>query len=165
MVTGSFDPITRGHEWMTERACKTFDEVYFAVAYNPDKKGMFSPEKRKELAMLSLADSLSPELFAKLKFITVANKFTVSVAKELGVTMIMRGIRNTIDFEYEKNIQGFNNDIESEIDHVFVIPPEDKTRISSSAIRGLIGNENWEVKIAKYIHPIILEALIQHSAK
>jgi pantetheine-phosphate adenylyltransferase len=163
MTTGSFDPITRGHEWMVERACKTFDEVYFAIAYNPAKKGMFNAVEREDLARRVLADSLTPELFAKLKFVVVENEFTVSVAKRLGVTTIMRGIRNGVDFDYEKDIQGFNMDIESEIDHVFVIPPEDKTRISSSAVRGFVGFDNWEVKVAKYIHPLVLEALQQKA--
>jgi pantetheine-phosphate adenylyltransferase len=163
MVTGSFDPITRGHEWMVERACRTFDEVYFAIAYNPAKKGMFNSIEREELARRVLADSLTSELFEKLKFVVIENEFTVSVAKRLGVTTIMRGIRNAVDFGYEKDIQGFNTDIENSIDHVFVIPPEDITRISSSAVRGFVGINNWEEKVAKYIHPFVLQALADRA--
>jgi pantetheine-phosphate adenylyltransferase len=165
MVTGSFDPITRGHEWMAERACKTFDKVFFAIAYNPDKKGMFSIDERLDLSINVMESVLAPQVFNKLDFITVEKKFTVRVAKEHGVTTIMRGIRNPIDFAYEKDIQGFNNDIEPSIDHVFVIPPETITRISSSAVRGFVGIHGWENTVSRYVHPIVLEALKAKCAK
>jgi pantetheine-phosphate adenylyltransferase len=159
MVTGSFDPITRGHQWMTQRACKMFDEVYFAIAYNSNKKGLFTAEERSTLANRVLEAALSPAHYAKIKIVTVDQEFTVSVAKDLGVSTIMRGIRNGADFDYEKDIQGFNFDIEPEIDHVFVIPPENITRISSSAIKSFMGVKNWEKKVARYIHPLVLHEL------
>ena len=159
MVTGSFDPITRGHEWMVERACKMFDKVFFAIAYNPDKKGLFTIDERLDLSIKVMESVLSAHAFNKLDFITVEKQFTVRVAKEYGVNTIMRGIRNPIDFGYEKDIQGFNGDIEPSIDHVFVIPPEAITRISSSAVRGFVGIDGWENTVARYVHPLVLEAL------
>lgn len=144
---------------MTEQACRTFDEVYFAIAYNPAKKGMFDGGTRLSLAQDVLRDALPEWQYKKLTFLLVEKEFTVSVARQHGVTTIMRGIRNANDFAYEKDIQGFNNDIEIAVDHVYVIPPEDITRISSSAVRGFVGINNWEVKVAKYVHPIVLEAL------
>jgi pantetheine-phosphate adenylyltransferase len=163
MVTGSFDPITNGHEWMTERACKLFDMVYFAIAFNPSKKGLFSPNEREDLARAVLQDSLSPVLFNKISFVIVENEFTVSMAKQYGAT-ILRGIRNPMDFSYEADIQGFNTDIEPDVEHLFVIPPEKYTRISSSAIKGFVGVRNWEEKVARYIHPKVLEALKQKQS-
>jgi pantetheine-phosphate adenylyltransferase len=120
---------------------------------------MFAIEERLELATNVMKSVLSPKEFDKLEFIRVEKKFTVCVAKQLGVTTIMRGIRNTVDFSYEKDIQGFNNDIEPSIDHVFVIPPEAITRISSSAVRGFVGIDGWEDKVARYVHPLVLESL------
>jgi pantetheine-phosphate adenylyltransferase len=159
MVTGSFDPITRGHEWMVERACRMFDEVYFAIAYNSNKSGMFRSDEREELARNVLHFALPPKLFEKIKFITIDKEFTVSVAKQYGVTTIMRGIRNPIDFSYEKDIKDFNSEIEPEIDHVFVIPPDNIARISSSAVRSFVGIANWEEKVKRYVHPLVLQKL------
>jgi pantetheine-phosphate adenylyltransferase len=165
MVTGSFDPITLGHQWMVARACKLFDDVYFAIAYNSNKQGLFTADERSVLVDRVLSCSLAPNHYKKIKIVKVDQEFTVSVAKELGVNTIMRGIRNSKDFEYEKDIQGFNADIEPAIDHVFVLPPEDMTRISSSAIKAFMGTKNWEAKVARYVHPLVLHELKRKQAQ
>jgi pantetheine-phosphate adenylyltransferase len=165
MVTGSFDPITNGHSWMAGQACAIADKVYFAIASNPTKKGMFSPDEREALAKGVLYDVLSPEDFRKIEFVQVQRKFTAKVAKKLGVTVIVRGIRNHMDFAYESDIQQFNQVIEPSIRHFYVIPPGPLTCVSSSAVKGYIGTEDWEEEVAKWVHPTVLNAMIEYASK
>lgn len=163
MVTGSFDPITNGHAWMVEQACSIADKVYFAIASNPAKRGLFDPEERQDLAVTVLKDALTTEQFNKVEFVRVQRQFTAKVAKKLGVNLIVRGIRNHMDFAYESDIQQFNQSIEASINHFFVIPPGPLTCVSSSAVKGYIGIEDWEEEVAKWVHPAVLAALISKS--
>lgn len=165
MVTGSFDPITTGHGWMVEQACSIADKVYFTIATNPSKKGLFTPNERFELATVTLRDTLSAADFAKIEFVQVERQFTAKVAKKMGVTVIVRGIRNHMDFAYESDIQQFNQRIDSSIKHFFVIPPGPLTCVSSSAVKGYIGVEDWEEEVAKWVHPRVLQAMIVKATK
>lgn len=165
MVTGSFDPITNGHVWMVQQACAIADTVYFTIASNPQKKGMFEPEEREELANCVLEDVLTPAEYAKIEFVRVQRQFTAKVAKKLGVNLIVRGIRNHMDFAYEADIQQFNQSIEASIKHFFVIPPGPLTCVSSSAVKGYVGIEDWQEEVAKWVHPEVLKALISKSTK
>jgi pantetheine-phosphate adenylyltransferase len=165
MVTGSFDPITNGHMWMTQQACSIADKVYFAIASNPAKRGLFEPEERQFLAATSLKDYLTAEEFGKVNFVWVQRQFTAKVAKQLGVNFIVRGIRNHMDFAYESDVQQFNQSIEASIKHFYVVPSGPLTCVSSSAVKGYMGIEDWEEEVAKWVHPCVLEALIKKSKK
>lgn len=163
MVTGSFDPITNGHSWMVGEACDIADKVYFTIASNPAKKGLFTPGERQDLACEVLKSQLTAEQFRKIEFVQVQRQFTAKVAKKLGVNFIVRGIRNHMDFAYESDVQQFNQSIDASIKHFYVVPSGPLTCVSSSAVKGYIGIEDWEEEVAKWVHPAVLAALIEKS--
>ena len=158
VVTGSFDPITLGHIHVIKEAQKVVDEVVVLVADNPDKKYMFELEERYNI----VADSIKEQL--GLSGIRIhkcpSNVFVAEYARNyLDATVIFRGLRNVVDFEYEHGQQIVNNTIQPEVSTVFVMPPLDLVAVSSSMIRGMTKVKGWE-KIAKqYLPKAALKAL------
>ena len=100
IITGSFDPITRGHEDLILRASKMFDKVYVVIVFNTEKSGgAFSPEDRLTIAKAAISalpvDNVEAVLHSGL---------TSDIARELGAKFIIRGARNASDFDYEYNL-------------------------------------------------------------
>ena len=94
---GSFDPITFGHIDIIERASKMFDKLYVLVSFNNAKNAFFTPEERVEIIKEVIKPNKNVEVIQ-------SNKLTVEVAKELGATALIRGLRAVTDFEYELQI-------------------------------------------------------------
>jgi pantetheine-phosphate adenylyltransferase len=93
---GSFDPFTKGHEDIVLRALALFDEIIIGIGQNSSKKRYFSLEKMKK--------SIEKNFEGKpVKVVTYQN-LTATVAKEVGAKFIIRGLRNTTDFEYENGL-------------------------------------------------------------
>lgn len=132
LFTGSFDPITLGHLDLIERASSLFDQLYVGLFYNKDKSGYFPLEKR--LIMLEQALSHLPNA----KVIAVSDRLAVDVAKDYGVTHLVRGLRNATDLEYEENLTYFNRQLASELDTIFLLSQLDYRYLSSSRVRELI---------------------------
>ena len=129
---GSFDPFTKGHEAVINKALGVFDKIIIAVGVNNTKKYMFSLEKR----MLHIN-----ELFKDKDQVEVQSfqKLTVEFCKDLGASHIVRGLRNSNDFEYEKAIADMNFDMAG-IDTVFFLTEQKYNAISSSIIREIYKN-------------------------
>ena len=102
MFTGSFDPITNGHMDIIARARKLFDELYIGLFYNKNKQGFWDIETRKRILEEVVAD------LPNVKVITAHDSLAVDVARDLGVTYLVRGLRNATDFDYEANMDYFN---------------------------------------------------------
>ncbi len=98
---GSFDPFTVGHESIVRRALAMFDEITIAIGYNSNKQTMFSLENRKKL----VADIFSDE--PRIKIANYSG-LTVDFAKSIGVGFILRGLRTSADFEFERAIAQIN---------------------------------------------------------
>jgi pantetheine-phosphate adenylyltransferase len=157
VVSGSFDPITLGHIHVIKEAQKMAHEVIVLVADNPDKKYFFDHDERYDLVVDSINEQLG------LTGITIAflpeNTFTANVAKQFGADVIVRGLRNVVDFEYEHGQQMVNFAIEPEVSTVFVMPPPDLVAVSSSMIRGMVKINGWEKVAKKYLPKAALKAL------
>ncbi|MCS5143907.1 pantetheine-phosphate adenylyltransferase, partial [Klebsiella pneumoniae subsp. pneumoniae] len=95
MFTGSFDPITNGHMDIIVRASKLFDELYIGLFYNKNKQDFWDVATRKRILDEVVAD------FPNVKVITAHDSLAVDVARDLGVTYLVRGLRNATDFDYE----------------------------------------------------------------
>ena len=95
LFQGSFDPFTRGHESIVMRALSIFDEVVIAVVHNSQKHGFLPVDLRARL----IEDAFKGESRVK---VVCSEGLTVNIAKEVGACCLLRGVRNTIDFEYEK---------------------------------------------------------------
>ena len=103
IIPGSFDPMTLGHRDVVERALKLFDRVIVAIMVNPDKKGRFTFAQRKKIAELTLSDL--PEVT-----VLTADGYLADLAAALKAVAIVKGVRNTEDFEYEQDMAVFNHD-------------------------------------------------------
>lgn len=127
LFPGSFDPFTKGHEAVVRKALTLFDEIIIGVGVNTSKKNMFDIEKRKIHieSLFGEGENVRVEQFQKL---------TVDFCKDIGAGFIVRGLRDSIDFEYEKSIAHMNNDI-SGIETVFFLTDQKYAAINSSIIR------------------------------
>ena len=129
---GSFDPITLGHVDILERALPLFDEIILAIGTNSDKKYMFCLEDRVRF----LEETFKNE--PKIKVMTYKG-LTVDFCKKENAAFILRGLRNSIDLEFEKTI-GQTNYKMSGIETVFLISSSGKGHISSSVVRDVRKN-------------------------
>lgn len=156
IYAGSFDPPTNGHLWMIQRGAEMFDELVVVLAVNPDKRGLFSLEQRKQL-MESLLESLP----SHVRLATVEQGFLVDFARKVGAGFLLRGIRNTKDFEYEKSMARMNARMESDIRSVFLMPPGELEEISSTMVKGFIGVPGWQRWVRSCVPPCVFEAIDQ----
>ena len=129
---GSFDPITLGHVDIIERALPLFDEIILAIGVNTDKKYMFSLEDRLKF----LKETFKSE--SKIKVETYQG-LTVDFCKKMDAPFILRGLRNSVDLEFEKTI-GQTNYKMSGIETVFLISSSGKGHISSTVVRDVRKN-------------------------
>lgn len=127
LFPGSFDPFTKGHEAVVRKSLSLFDEVVIGVGVNSQKNYMFETSKRIEHIKSLFQDepTVRIEEFYSL---------TVHFCKEIGAQFIIRGLRDSKDFQYEKSIGHMNYDI-SGIDTVFFLTEQKYSAINSTIIR------------------------------
>jgi len=130
LFPGSFDPFTKGHEDIVLRSLALFDQVIIGIGNNVNKQRYFSLETMKFLIESCFSEQES------VKVITY-DDLTARVARELGARFLLRGLRNTTDFEYENGISQVNRFVYEEIETVFLITSPHLAPISSSIIRDL----------------------------
>ncbi|MGX4686505.1 pantetheine-phosphate adenylyltransferase [Vagococcus sp. JNUCC 83] len=129
LFPGSFDPVTNGHLNTIEKASKLFDELVVGVFTNTTKQTLFTATERQ----VFIEDEVQ-----SLKNVSVRlcdNDLTINIAKELGADYLIRGIRNQMDYEYEKSIAVLNKHLSSHIETIFLISDEEYNHISSSMIK------------------------------
>jgi pantetheine-phosphate adenylyltransferase len=130
---GSFDPITLGHVAVINRAVPLFDELIIAIGDNADKKHMFPVEQRKRW----IEDIFKDQPKVKVE---VYNGLTVEFCKKTGARFILRGLRTSADFEFERSIAQVNRQLAPEIDTMFILTEAKYTPVSSSIVRDIIRN-------------------------
>lgn len=128
---GSFDPITVGHVEIIRRAAEIFDKVYVSILDNPSKQRRFSLEERLELIEDAIKDIPNAEADSD-------SGLLVDYCKKKGASVIIRGIRNGSDVEYEAMLESVNTRIAPEIKTVYLISKAEYAYISSSLVRQLI---------------------------
>ncbi len=130
---GSFDPITRGHESIVLRALSLFDEIILAVGQNSEKKYFFPLDKRIEYIK---------KVFHAYPGITVESYqgLTVEFCRQKGALYIVRGLRTSADFEFERSIGQINKQIHPGIETVFLLATPEFTALNSSIVRDIIRN-------------------------
>lgn len=126
---GSFDPYTKGHHDIVMRSLKLFDEVYIGIGYNSTKKNRYFDIDY----MVPKIESVYAEI-PEVKVI-VYNELTSTLAKKLGANFLVRGLRNTTDFEYENTISQMNRYLNDDLETVFLITSPEFAPISSTIIR------------------------------
>ncbi|MCI5582207.1 MAG: pantetheine-phosphate adenylyltransferase [Anaeroplasma sp.] len=146
---GSFDPITNGHLDIIKRAAKMFDELHILVSYNIDKKSMYNIEDRIEMIKRSTKN-------LKNVVISTSNDLVVNYCKENKITVIVRGIRNFLDYENEFSLHQYNKEIYNDIDTVLLMPSLENLIVSSSSIKELM---KFNHPVDKYVPEEILDIL------
>ncbi|MBQ1191376.1 MAG: pantetheine-phosphate adenylyltransferase [Bacteroidales bacterium] len=131
LFPGSFDPITKGHKSIVERALPMFDKIVVAVGTNTAKNSVFPLEKRIEWIEKTFAQYDNVE-------VVTFNSLTVDFCREIGAKYILRGLRNSTDFQYERNIARINQELDSEIETIFLMTKPDDAAISSSLVREIL---------------------------
>ena len=127
---GTFDPITRGHRDIIRRGAKLVDELIVGVTTNPSKNPMFTPEERMDMVTAELAD-MGIANARVVGFDALLMKF----AKAQGASVIVRGLRAVADFEYEYQMAGMNQQIDDEIETVFLMADVSLQPIASKLVK------------------------------
>ena len=110
---GSFDPFTNGHLDILKSGSEIFDRVIIAVSYNSDKKAFLPIETRVELIKEAVSSLNNVEVDSY-------NGLTAEYAKSKGATVLLRGLRNSIDFEYELNLSHANKALNNDLKTIFL---------------------------------------------
>lgn len=154
LFTGSFDPVTLGHVALIERASALFDQLYVGLFYNKNKTGLFEVDRRQ--AMLEAALDHLPTV----KVVAVSDQLAVAVAKEKGVTHLVRGLRNATDLDYEENMAYFNRALAPDLDTVFLVSQAEHRFISSSRVRELL---HFGADISPYVPKSVLKEVAHET--
>ena len=127
---GSFDPITLGHCDIINRGTQLFDELIIAIGENLSKNYLFSLEQRKAFIENTFSDNKKIKVF-------IYSGLTIDFCKKIKADFILRGLRNSSDFEYENSIAQINKGI-GEIETIFLLSSPENSFISSSIVREII---------------------------
>ena len=133
VFAGSFDPITRGHEDIVLQALPLFDEIVIAIGVNIEKKYTFPLDDRIKWIKNTFA------AYPKVKVVSYEG-LTVDLCKKMNAGFIIRGLRNTTDFEYESIIAEANKKLNPEVETVFLLSDPNLRCISSTVVRDVLKN-------------------------
>lgn len=169
IYAGSFDPITYGHLHVISEIMElNFDRIVIAVGYNPAKKNsyMFDFEERKNI----IGDVFKGT--SHMDIVSFSNKYLIHLAMEMNCTHVVRGIRNASDFTEEMAMVQINKEIAASAVRgvipktIFIPTPSSLALVSSSMVKSLIGFNDWENQIKRYVPKQVWERLIaKHDAK
>lgn len=127
LFAGSFDPFTIGHKSIVDRALSLFDEVIVAFGVNVNKKPFMPLEEKMARVREAYKDN------ERVKVVCYEG-LTVDFAREMGVCCLVRGVRNAMDYEYERTIAEVNQRL-SGVETVLLIADAEKGHVSSSLVR------------------------------
>ncbi len=131
LFPGTFDPVTRGHVDIINRALPLFDKIVVGIGINSAKKPMFSAEQRMEWFNLIYKNEQKVESM-------VYEGLTINFCREIGANYILRGIRFVSDFEYEKAIADANRTMDKTIETIFLTGEPQYTSIASTIVRDIL---------------------------
>ena len=146
---GTFDPMTKGHVDLIERACKLFDEIVIAIAASEAKNPLFTLDERIQIAEKIFEGN------NKVKVVGFSG-LLVDLAKDNNAKILIRGLRVVADFEYEFQLANMNRAMMPEIESVFLTPKEQYSYISSSLVKEIckMGGD-----VSEFVDPISLSEL------
>ena len=127
---GSFDPFTLGHKAMVDKALKMFDTVVIAIGINDKKSSFLSLNRRVELINKVYGDNPRVEIISY-------KGLTVDYCHVNNIGVIIRGVRNFLDYEFERSISNINSTLDSNIETILIMTPPELSDISSSVVREL----------------------------
>ena len=155
---GTFDPITKGHLDVIERASKMFDELDVLIMRNVRKQSTFSEEER--LHLIEEAVRTLPE--HDNIHVVIGTGLTVEMARKIGAKSIIRGIRAVSDYEYELQQATGNQVLAPEIETVFIIARPEYSFLSSSIVKEIA---YYNGDISSFIPDVILDEIREKLAR
>lgn len=128
---GSFDPFTIGHESIVNRSLSLFDKIIIMIGYNANKSSFFPIEKRVKWIN---------QVFKNVEKVEVKTHdgLTVDFCKEVNARYILRGLRTSADFEYERAIAQINKQMHPEIETIFLLTLPEHTPVNATIIRDIV---------------------------
>ena len=154
LYAGSFDPITNGHADLIRRSLSFVDRLVVGVAVNVAKQPLFSAEERMALIRSAVEDDPRVEVRA-------FRGLVVDFAKEIGVSVVLRGLRAVADFEYEYQMALMNRHLSPGLETMFMVPSVQVSYVSSSLVREVA---RFGGDIDALVHPAVARALREKFA-
>jgi pantetheine-phosphate adenylyltransferase len=159
LYPGTFDPITFGHVDIIKRACQLVDRLVIGVAINRDKGPLFSLEER-----VGMVESETAHLKAVTGTDIVVHPFEnllVDCARDVGASIIIRGLRAVADFEYEFQMVGMNRKLDADIVTVFLMAEADRQAIASKLVKEIA---RLKGDVSHFVPPAVETALKEKFA-
>ncbi|GAA0293325.1 pantetheine-phosphate adenylyltransferase [Rhodovulum strictum] len=159
LYPGTFDPLTLGHIDIITRACALVDRLVIGVAINRDKGPLFPLEDR-----VAMIEAECAALGARTGTEIVAHPFEnllIDCARDVGATMIVRGLRAVADFEYEFQMVGMNRALDSSIETVFLMADARRQAIASRLVKEIarLGGD-----VSSFVTPAVRDRLVARFA-
>jgi pantetheine-phosphate adenylyltransferase len=154
---GTFDPITLGHLDIIRRGAKLVDKLIIGVTTNPSKNPMFTPDERMAMVVREVAEQGIDNVE-----VVGFNALLMKFARAQGANVIVRGLRAVADFEYEYQMAGMNQQLDDEIETVFLMADVSLQPIASKLVKeiALFGGE-----IAGFVTPAIRDEVVARVEK
>ncbi len=149
LFPASFDPVTNGHLDVAQRALRLFPRLVLAVAVNVAKEGTFSAEERVALVETVTADTPGVT-------VTAFEGLTVDFAREIGASVVIRGVRAMSDFEYEFEMALMNKHLSPQLETIFMMPSQQYLYVSSSRLKELV---RFGRDVQEFVPPLVAKRL------
>ena len=150
---GTFDPITLGHLDIIRRGAHLVDKLVVGVTTNPSKEPMFTTAERLDMVKREIADI--PGNVEVIEFDSLLMDF----AEQQGATAILRGLRAVADFEYEFQMAGMNQQLNDDIETVFLMADVSLQPIASKLVKEIA---RYGGSIDKFVPPAVVEDVRRH---
>lgn len=149
LFPGSFDPVTKGHENVVQRAVPMFDQIVVAVGRHGSKKSMFSVEERMAMLMAT---------FAHLSTVSVTSYegLTADFCKEVGAQVQLRGVRNAVDLSYEQTLAQMTRAMHPDLETVVLLTDPEHAPIHSTVVRDVLAHGG---DVTPFVPEVILSML------
>ncbi|MCB2130129.1 MAG: pantetheine-phosphate adenylyltransferase [Rhodobacteraceae bacterium] len=160
LYPGTFDPITLGHTDIIQRAMALVDRLVIGVAINRDKGPLFSLEER-----VAMVEAECAEIVGRTGGEIVVHPFEnllIDCARDVGASVILRGLRAVADFEYEFQMVGMNRAMDASIETVFLMADARRQAIASKLVKEIarLGGD-----VSKFVTPTIRDALAERYGR
>ncbi len=147
IFAGSFDPVTLGHEYLIAQSLRLFDEVVVAILINPSKTPAFTLEQRKDMLRIALGDD------QRIRIVEW-NGTVAELLKKEETPFYVRGIRNTVDFEYENANYFASKRLNADMVPIYLPCPQELLHVSSSMVRSSL---QFKTPVSDYLSPKVEE--------
>ncbi len=151
---GSFDPVTNGHIDVIERACKLVDKLYIGIGVHHEKAGLLSDENRKIL-LEQTTSVIAKRTKTDIKIVDF-DGLMVQAARSFSASLIIRGLRDTTDYNYEMQMVGMNSQMAPDLQTVFVPSSPHVRHISASLVRQIA---QMDGDISSFVPALVLKAI------